>query len=128
MATNEMSQWLNEDGTAKDPAQYREMLRSDPERWAKIEENPETAAIIMGDDVNAFQELLKSAMEVWAVPRVPAIQFVSSRFQQPLRLLAMGAPSIQNSCILHVLEIDHLAGSCLAAQSVAVCMNEKSQV
>mmetsp|Transcript_8918 Transcript_8918/g.21500 ORF Transcript_8918/g.21500 Transcript_8918/m.21500 type:complete len:126 (+) Transcript_8918:48-425(+) len=55
--------WLNSDGTAKDPEQYKKYLRSDPVRWEKISENPETAAIILGDDVNAFQELLKSAYE-----------------------------------------------------------------
>lgn len=66
MSHYDESTWLNEDGSAKDPLQYRELLRSDPERWKKIEEDPETAAIILGDDVQAFQELLKSAMEVEA--------------------------------------------------------------
>jgi hypothetical protein len=57
-------EWLNEDGTAKDPEKYKEMLRSDPERWKLVIENPETSAIILGDDIDAFQELLKSAVEV----------------------------------------------------------------
>ena len=61
---SEEDEWLNEDGTAKDPEKYKAMLRSDPERWKSIEENPETAAIILGDDIDAFQELLKSAVEV----------------------------------------------------------------
>lgn len=64
MSTANASDWLNDDGTAKDPASYREWLQSDPERWAKIEEHPEAAAVILGDDVNAFQELLKAATEV----------------------------------------------------------------
>eukprot|EP00873_Tetraselmis_striata_P015957 jgi/Tetstr1/436221/TSEL_025066.t1 len=63
MSTANASDWLNDDGTAKDPASYREWLQSDPERWAKIEEHPEAAAVILGDDVNAFQELLKAATE-----------------------------------------------------------------
>jgi hypothetical protein len=65
MSASSATDWLNEDGTAKDPSGYKELLRSDPERWAKIEQHPEAAAIILGDDIDAFQELLKAASEVW---------------------------------------------------------------
>mmetsp|Transcript_17323 Transcript_17323/g.30930 ORF Transcript_17323/g.30930 Transcript_17323/m.30930 type:complete len:129 (-) Transcript_17323:160-546(-) len=63
MSASSATDWLNEDGTAKDPSGYKELLRSDPERWAKIEQHPEAAAIILGDDIDAFQELLKAASE-----------------------------------------------------------------
>ena len=55
---------LNDDGTAKDPAAFREALRADPVKMEALEKEPEVAAIVLGEDVNAFQELIKSVYQV----------------------------------------------------------------
>ncbi|KAI7839525.1 hypothetical protein COHA_006708 [Chlorella ohadii] len=52
---------LNDDGTAKDPAAFRAALRADPVRMEALEKEPEVAAVVLGEDENAFQELIKSA-------------------------------------------------------------------
>lgn len=51
---------LNDDGTAKDPAAFRAALRADPVRTEALEKEPEVAAVVLGEDDNAFQELIKS--------------------------------------------------------------------
>jgi hypothetical protein len=55
---------LNDDGTSKDPAAFRESLRADPIKMEALEKEPEVAAIVLGEDVNAFQELIKSVYQV----------------------------------------------------------------
>jgi hypothetical protein len=55
---------LNDDGTAKDPVAFREALRADPAKIEALEKEPEVAKIVLGDDVNAFQELIKSVYQV----------------------------------------------------------------
>ena len=55
---------LNEDGTARDPAAFREALRADPVKMEALEKEPEVAAAVLGEDVNAFQELIKSVYQV----------------------------------------------------------------
>lgn len=55
---------LNEDGTARDPAAFQQVLRSDPVKLAALEKEPEVAKIILGEDTYAVQELLKSVYEV----------------------------------------------------------------
>lgn len=55
---------LNEDGTAKDTVAFREALKSDPAKLEALEQEPEVAKIVLGDDVNAFQELIKSVYQV----------------------------------------------------------------
>lgn len=55
---------MNDDGTAKDPIAFREALKADPMKMEEIEKEPEVAKIILGDDVNAFQELIKSVYHV----------------------------------------------------------------
>jgi hypothetical protein len=55
---------LNEDCTAKDPVAFREALRADPVKMEALEKEPNVAAIVLGDDIPAFQELLKSVVEV----------------------------------------------------------------
>lgn len=54
---------LNDDGTAKDPAAFRAALRADPVRMEALEKEPEVAAVVLGEDVNAFQELIKSVYQ-----------------------------------------------------------------
>lgn len=55
---------LNDDGTAKDPVAFREALRSDPTKMQALEQEPEVAKIILGHDISAFQELIKSVYQV----------------------------------------------------------------
>ncbi len=54
---------LNDDGTAKDPAAFRAALRADPVRMEALEKEPEVAAVVLGEDENAFQELIKSVYQ-----------------------------------------------------------------
>lgn len=51
---------LNADGTAKDPVAFREALKADPAKMEALEKEPDVAAIVLGEDVSAFQELIKS--------------------------------------------------------------------
>lgn len=55
---------LNEDGTAKDPVAFREALRNDPEKMRALEEEPDVKSVVLGDDIHAFQELIKNAYHV----------------------------------------------------------------
>lgn len=55
---------LNDNGSAKDPASFKEALRADPHRMAALQGEPEVAAIVLGDDTTAFQELLKEVYQV----------------------------------------------------------------
>lgn len=55
---------LNEDGTAKDPAAFREALKADPAKLEAINKEPEVAEIVLGNDDGAFQELIKSVYHV----------------------------------------------------------------
>lgn len=52
---------LNEDGTAKDPKAFQEALRSDERRMEMLQKEPDVAKVVLGDDMQAFQELLKEA-------------------------------------------------------------------
>ncbi len=51
---------LTEDGTPKDPAAFQKALREDPVKMEALEKEPEVAAVVLGEDVNAFTELIKS--------------------------------------------------------------------
>ena len=55
---------LNEDGTPKDAAAFREALKADPAKMQALEKEPEVLKIVMGDDIHAFQELIKSVYVV----------------------------------------------------------------
>ena len=55
---------LLEDGSAADPAAFREALRADPAKMEALEAEPEVAKVVLGDDVDAFQELIKSVSQV----------------------------------------------------------------
>ena len=60
---------LADDGSARDPDAFRAALRADPARLEALEKEPEVAAIVLGEDVHAFQELIKSVFQVMARPR-----------------------------------------------------------
>jgi len=55
---------LNEDGTAKDPVAFRKALLEDPAKMESLKEEPEVLDIVKSDDIQAFQELLKSVYQV----------------------------------------------------------------
>ncbi len=55
---------LNEDGTARDPAAFRAAIKADPVKMEALEKEPEVAAVVLGEDDNAFQELIKSIFQV----------------------------------------------------------------
>lgn len=55
---------LNDDGTAKDAEAFRNALRADPTRMAALEKEDEVKRIVLGDDLHAFQELIKSVYQV----------------------------------------------------------------
>ncbi|KAK9804728.1 hypothetical protein WJX72_002440 [[Myrmecia] bisecta] len=54
---------LTEDGIAKDPLAFQQALRSDPVKMAALDKEPEVKAKILGDDIYAFQELLKTVYD-----------------------------------------------------------------
>lgn len=58
---------LNDDGTAKDPVLFKQALLSDPSKMEALQQEPEVLQIVTGDDVHAFQELIKSVYQVPAV-------------------------------------------------------------
>ncbi len=53
-----------DDGTPKDPKAYQAALRADTEKMRMLDEDPETMAIVLGDDMHAFQELIRGAYQV----------------------------------------------------------------
>lgn len=55
---------INEDGTPKDAVAFRDALRADPAKLEALEKEPEVHKIVMGDDIHAFQELIKSVFVV----------------------------------------------------------------
>lgn len=61
---------LNEDGTAKNPVAFQKALKSDSEKMVALEEEPESLRIVMGDDMHAFQELIKGVYQVLTRPSI----------------------------------------------------------
>jgi hypothetical protein len=55
---------INDDGIPKDAAAFRDALKADPKKLKALEQEPEVLKIVMGDDINAFQELIKSVYVV----------------------------------------------------------------
>ena len=56
---------LNEDGTACDPRGFQAALRTDSAKLALVMEEPEDRrSVLLGDDMAAFQSLLKAAVKV----------------------------------------------------------------
>ncbi len=55
---------FKDDGTAKDPAAFQQALRGDAERMAALESEPELKRIVLGNDIHAFQELIKGCYHV----------------------------------------------------------------
>lgn len=55
---------LNADGTARDPKAFQAALRKDQAKLDVLRSEPETLAVMIGDDIPALQNMLKSAFEV----------------------------------------------------------------
>jgi hypothetical protein len=49
-------------------------LREDPAKMAALEKEPEVGKIVLGDDIHAFNELMKSVYEVNTAPRRPLVK------------------------------------------------------
>lgn len=54
---------MNDNGSAKDPVAFRAALRQDPQRMAALQAEPEIAAVVAGEDIAAFQAILKDAFQ-----------------------------------------------------------------
>jgi hypothetical protein len=54
---------LDAEGRAKDPVAFQQAIKADPAKLAALEKEPETAKIVLGDDMNALQDLLKSVYQ-----------------------------------------------------------------
>ncbi len=52
-----------EDGTPKDPKAYQAAIRADAEKTEMLDEDPEAKAVVLGDDMHAFQELIRGAYQ-----------------------------------------------------------------
>lgn len=55
---------LNPDGSAKRPAEFQAALRTDPEKLSAVSSDPEVAKVVLGDDVDALQALLRGIYKV----------------------------------------------------------------
>jgi hypothetical protein len=62
MATDPFA--FNDEGTMKDPAAFREALLNDPVKMEALQQEPEVLKIVTGDDIHAFEELMKSVYQV----------------------------------------------------------------
>ena len=64
MATATDPYATNVDGSAKNPAAFRGALLADSEKMAALESEPEVLKVVNGQDLQAFQELLKTVFAV----------------------------------------------------------------
>lgn len=55
---------LNTDGTARDPAAFQSALRSDQAKLQALQTEPDVVSVILGDDIPAMQDMLRSADQV----------------------------------------------------------------
>lgn len=54
---------LTADGTPVDVEAFRTALKADPTKLAALEAEPEVYGIVMGEDVDAFKELMRSVFQ-----------------------------------------------------------------
>ena len=55
---------INNDGSAKDPTAFQQALRADESKMKYLQSEPEVIKIVLGQDLQAFQELLKTVYAV----------------------------------------------------------------
>ena len=64
MASAKDSYATNTDGSAKDPTAFRQALLADSEKMAALDSEPEVLKVVKGEDMKAFQELLRTVYAV----------------------------------------------------------------
>ena len=55
---------VNADGSARDPLAFQAALKADQRKLEVLQTEPETLAVMLGDDIPAMQAMLRSAFEV----------------------------------------------------------------
>ena len=55
---------MNADGTARDPVAFQNAVRSDQAKLQALQSEPQVQEIILGDDLAAMQNMLRSAHQV----------------------------------------------------------------
>lgn len=55
---------INGDGTAQDAAAFQQALWTDTGKMAALEQEPEVLKVVKGQDLKAFQDLLKTVYAV----------------------------------------------------------------
>ena len=55
---------LNTDGTACDPAAFQLALKNDAAKMKALQSEPDVLQIVLGDDIPAMQNMLRSAYQV----------------------------------------------------------------
>lgn len=56
---------LNPDGSAQDPKAFQQGIRNDQSKLDMLRDEPDTLKIILGEDVQAMQQLLRSTHQVY---------------------------------------------------------------
>lgn len=70
---------LNDDGSPKDPKAFQQALRGDAAKMIALQEEPETLRVVLGDDMHAFQELVKGVYQVRGRQQQSLCQTVEDR-------------------------------------------------
>jgi len=55
---------LNTDGTARDPIAFQLALKNDAAKLQALQSEPDVLQIVLGDDIHAMQNMLRSAYQV----------------------------------------------------------------
>ncbi len=55
---------LNTDGTARDPVAFQLALKNDAPKLQALQSEPDVLQIVLGDDIPAMQNMLRSAYQV----------------------------------------------------------------
>lgn len=55
---------LNADGSAKDPRAFQQGIKDDASKLELLQEDPNVLDVVLGDDLQALQELLRTTYKV----------------------------------------------------------------
>lgn len=58
---------LNSDGSAKDPIAFQRAIRNDSDKMAALQGEPDTLRVLLSEDLQAVQNLLRSTFKVCIV-------------------------------------------------------------
>ena len=86
---------LNTDGSARDPAAFQSALRSDLAKLQALQTEPDVVSVILGDDIPAMQDMLRSAYQVSCWGSVLVLSLSSTYCSSSLR--AGGATQTQKT-------------------------------